>query len=286
MKKIINILALILTLNSLTACGAGEAGSTLDLALTTKIVIDEDEKIAPYSLKSLKLHISEIALYNETVSGGKEVEFDVNNPPEPYYNCHAGHCHIKNSNQVESISEIKKKLGGGVSELKEVAKISCDQSALLTAFNQEVTFGNLPEIPLSYGEINKISLTLGKVELKVLDGSSELTFSNSHQHGSEVHQEEITVSHPLELNISRKSEGKQKLSFELEILGEMLNELGEVLDGDIEFSDLFSAHATLEAEGEEHDHDHDHEGEEHDHDHDHDHEGEDHDHEDEHHHDD
>ncbi len=256
MKKIINILALILTLNSLTACGSGEAGAMLDLALTAKIVRDEDEKIAPYSLNSLKLHISEIALYNETVSGGKAVEFDINNPPEPYYNCHAGHCHIKNSDQVESIDEIKKKLSGATSKLQEVAKISCDHSALLTALNQEVSFGNLPEIPLSYGEINKISLTIDQVELKVLDGSSELTFSNSHQHDGEVHQEEITISHPLELNITRKSAEKQKLSFELEILGEMLNELAEVIDGDIEFTDLFSAHATLEAEGEEHEHEH------------------------------
>ncbi|MBQ9242922.1 MAG: hypothetical protein IJ165_06815 [Proteobacteria bacterium] len=270
--KSLAILSLSVLASALGAVGCagsdGNSGTTVEFSLEAKleakasalkgnhfVAANQDE----IEFKQMTLHLSEVKIISKTTSGGGNVEFDPSNPPEPYENCHANHCHIKGSSDTKTYDEIKAELGGGTVTAKDVLTVAVDKTITLNAFNKEVSLEEFAEGDLDYGDISEVQVTFDRFALEAVNvtQSKNISLKNEHYHGSEVHRESLVLSHPLVMTIDRSTSEHTHVNLVLELNGEFFNEIAT--SEEIDFADLVEGHAKLELEGEDHDHhDHDH----------------------------
>ncbi len=222
-------------------------------------------------LTSLEFEIESIEIAIVTNStGSNNVEFDPSNPPAPYTNCHNGHCHSTESSNIYTFDEIIAELSGGSTNTSSIT-LDLDKEITFTSFNTAQELGDL-EIPLDIGNYQKLIVNVGHVSLtaKNLTTGETIQLSNLHDHDDDddddhhhdgddhdhehAHVHGFSVSHPIELNITKNSEYEHELGFDLEINAHFLDELSENND----FADLVKAHVVLEPEDEDHEHEHHH----------------------------
>lgn len=215
------------------------------------------------ALTKLSLNLSEIRLVAKSASGGNGQTFDPSNPPEPYENCHANHCHIKGSSDTKSFAEIEAELSGGSVSSKDILVMNPNKVIELTSLTTPVEIEGIAGSDLPYGEINEIHVVFDKITLsaKNVTAQKEITLKNEHQHDDHVHVEPLELSHATDIDIVSGKEEDQDIHLILEIDADIL---GEISGDDIDFADLMAEYTHLELEDCDHDHDH-----EHDHDHDH-----------------
>lgn len=244
----------------------GAAGTTAEFCLAARLEVADAalqngnfvaENQDVISLKSMTLHLSEVKIISKTASGGSDVAFDPANPPEPYENCHANHCHIKGSNDTKSFDEIKAELGGGTVTATDALSLAVDKTITLDAFNKTVELEEFAEGDLDYGSISEVQVTFDAfgVEAVNVTQGKDISLKNEHYHGTELHREALVMSHPLVMTIDRSTPEHTHVEMSLELDGLFFNEIAASPE-DIDFADLVEEHAVLELEDEDHHHDH------------------------------
>lgn len=218
-------------------------------------------------LTSLVFEIESIEIAAITTqTDGKAVEFDPDNPPAPYTNCHNGHCHSTESSNIYTYEEIKAALSGG-SITSESIKADVEKELTFTAFNTPVSLPAV-EIPLELGTYQQLRVNVGHVTLTAQNTTTgqEIKLSNVHSEEDHDHEGEhedhdhdhehegehthgFSVSHPISIQVTRNGDYQQDLDFVLELDAHFLDELSEA-----DFSELVKAHTTLEPADESHDH--------------------------------
>lgn len=215
-------------------------------------VAENQEEIA---LKKLTLHFSEIALVSKSNSGGNGTAFDPSNPPEPYENCHANHCHIKGSSDTKSFAEIEAELSGGTVTEKSLLSVNPDKTIELTSLSQGVTLEGIAEGDLPYGEINEVRVVFDKISIEAVNVTTGATISlkNEHAHEDHVHTEPLELSHGVDIDIVVGKDNDQDIHLVFEVHADIL---GEISGEDIDFADLMAEYSELEIEGHNHEHEH------------------------------
>ena len=209
------------------------------------------------ALSSLKLNLSEIRLVSKSVNGGNGAKFDPSNPPEPYENCHANHCHIKGSDATKSFAEIEAELSGGQVQATDVLVLHPNQAIELTSLTTPVEIEGIAEGDLPYGEINEIHVVFDTYSLDAKSTATDQTVSlkNEHAHGDHVHTETLELSHSVDIDIVKGEEQDQDIHLIFEVHADILT---EAFGDDVELAELMAKHAELEIGGHDHDHDHEH----------------------------
>ncbi len=262
-KKCIPALAFLLI--SLSHSGCYENGNAYGLAKidfditfaseTLKDGLHITESGNQIQLTSLKFEIESVEIATVTTSAGQtDVQFDPDNPPAPYTNCHNGHCHSTESSNIYTFDEIIAELSGG-STISSTKTIDVEKEIVINSFNTSTELTDI-EIPLDLGDYQKLIVNFGHVELeaKNITTGEIIKLSNKHEHEHEHEHEHIhgfAVSHPIELTITSDSEYEHDFDFDIKINAHFIDEFSE----DTDFSELVKAHIELEPEGEAHDHD-------------------------------
>lgn len=260
-KNINKIVLAIMLMTLLQSCGPGSPAAVVKVNMQAEFIAEQGttDNTGKYvlpdgdllELQGFTLHIAAITATNTAGNSGQIVEFDEENPPKPYENCHAGHCHIHGTDQTISIGEIKEKLGGGtVGGKTAVMSIETDKSIIMNSFNRLISVDDIPLGELPYGQVTEIAVTVDRVDLllKLQSDGRVYQFTNSHLHGDEIHAEAVDASCPLQLSVTRESEESQEVNLQIQVLAEMLGELPFDEDGG---SDIEHEHSA-----DEHDHEH------------------------------
>lgn len=233
------------------------------------------------ALKTLTMHLSEIQLLKKSDGGGGSDAFDPENPPAPYENCHAGHCHIHGSEDTKSYEEIEAEMATDGDSHDVVLAVSTDVTMAVTALNQAVSFANVAAGGLPYGDIHEIQLTFDTVSLEVqnVTTGNEIHLENKHAHGDHFHTEPLVLNRNVDFGIEHGTESTDlHIQAAVEIQAEILNSISEP---DVSLTDLMLEHVQFEANGHLHEEGHAHEDDDHAHeDDDHAHENDEHAHED------
>lgn len=215
-----------------------------------------DQNQHEIALNKLSLHLAEIRLLAKSSSGGNGQVFDPTQPPEPYENCHANHCHIKGSSDTKTYAEIEAELSGGTVTSKDVLVLSPNRSIEITSLSAPVRLHGVASGDLPYGEVQEIRVVFDTISLHVTDETAqqEITLQNAHQHGDHVHVEPLELSHAVDMDVVYGKEADQEIELMVEIDA---NILGQISGDDVDFADLMAEFTTLELQG--HDDHHDHE---------------------------
>lgn len=219
-------------------------------------IAENNDEIA---LDKLKLHLSEIRLVSKSTAGGNGQTFDPANPPEPYENCHANHCHIKGSSDTISYADIEAMLSGGTVRSEDILVLAPNKDIEITSLTTPIELEDVASGDLPYGEINEVHVVFDTIALNGTNVTKQKTIAlkNEHQHEDHVHVEPLELSHAVDIDIVAGSEEDQDLHLVVEIDADIFN---EITGDDIDFADLMAEYTTLEIEGHDHDHeDHEHE---------------------------
>ena len=211
------------------------------------------DAVKDISLTSLKLHLSEIRLVAKTSGGGNGAKFDPANPPEPYENCHANHCHIKGSSDTKSFVEIEAELSGGKVQEKDVLVLQPNRDIVLTSLTQPVEIESIAAGELPYGEVNEIRIKFDTFSLDATNRTTQkrVQLTNSHQHEDHVHTEPLELGHAVDIDVVQGKEKDEDIHLIFEVDAEVF---GEVFGDDVDFADLMAEHSSLEIGGHDHEH--------------------------------
>lgn len=174
MHKSLKTLAVGLALSLLSACAIDDGRGWGELELSTTGGIDVpagryDTALKAYNsaddyriqIDSFDYQITRVSLL---ASGGGSISFDPENPPPPYTNCHAGHCHRTDSDTTESFEEIEAKLNSNgaasaTAVFEQVTEIS--DSFVTPKTDLTILHGELDR-----GRVNGLAVEVNDIDIK------------------------------------------------------------------------------------------------------------------------
>ncbi len=184
--------------------------------------------------------------------------FDPSDPPAPYTNCHAGHCHIIGGDDVISYEAIEAELFGQDASTKGTQVVSTRSPEIRVELMpvNHLTVESIDMGDLELGEITRLSLILEDfyVELVQLSTGETLVWGGEdHEHGdegAESHEHDhgdegaFEVVAPLMLDITMDSDYEQTVVAQLIVKTDFLAAL--VHEPDQSVAELIQAWTTLE----------------------------------------
>lgn len=251
-----------------------EAHFSLEAVLATDAPVDSPNIYltgdgVAVTVSAVAFRITEMALISASASG-EGITFDPENPPAPYTNCHAGHCHSTESDALYTYAEIEASLGGSGNASESVlARLETSVAVTLSALNTAVV-AEIPDVlDMSAGEIGAVRVTLGEVSfVGMTEDGQVMRFENLHGHGESAHREPVVYRANASRTINREAAYHQTFGLVWTLDADFIDDLVNAASGDdVEFTDVISSHSSLSVE---HDHasedEHDHASEgEHDH---------------------
>lgn len=272
----LNKLMTISTLFAAAMTGAcsedGKAMAHATFHLDTALVTDAGtETGSTYTAKngdqiridSLEVEIESIALVAAGSGSAGDVEFDPANPPAPFTNCHAGHCHSTESDATYTFEEIKQILGDKASGQTIIFEADVEKGVTFTALNQTQSLSNIASGDLDETTIAEYRVKLGEIHFKGHNVTKDtaIEIKNEHEHegeeghnheGEEGHDHEhehghidmVSLSATLSRTINAKSDYEQEFHGVISINASFIEALVSA-EGEIDFADVISEHATL-----------------------------------------
>ena len=223
-------------------------------------------------IDSLVVEIESLELISSATTSGTAAEFDPNNPPAPFTNCHGDHCHSTESDATYSFDEIKKILADKASGKSVVFAADVEKTATLKGLNTTVSLANVAEGDLDEATLSEFRVKLGEIHFKghnlTTDTAIDINNSHTHEDGDEDddhdhedadhdhdHEEDghdhehehidvVSLSRDLSLTINAKSDYEQEFKGVIEIDAAFIDEIVTATD-DIDFADVIADHATL-----------------------------------------
>ncbi|GEM_PF-5911595 len=269
-------IAAILTASALTACsedGKAMAHATfnLDTALVTAAKTETGSTYTASNgdqirIDSLEVEIESIELVSAGSGNAGNVEFDPANPPAPFTNCHADHCHSTESDATYTFEEIKQILADKASGKATVFEADVEKAVTLNTLNQKVSLSNIAEGDLDEVTLSEFRVKLGEIHFKGHNVTKDTAIDinnhheeeegddhdheHDHEHAGEDEHEHSHID-PVSLSISLSRVINAKSDYEQEFHGVISIDAAFIdaivtAEGEIDFADVIADHATLE----------------------------------------
>ena len=269
-------IAAILTASALTACsedGKAMAHATfnLDTALVTAAKTETGSTYTASNgdqirIDSLEVEIESIELVSAGSGNADNVEFDPANPPAPFTNCHADHCHSTESDATYTFEEIKQILADKASGKATVFEADVEKAVTLNTLNQKVSLSKIAEGDLDEVTLSEFRVKLGEIHFKGHNVTKDTAIDinnhheeeegddhdheHDHEHAGEDEHEHSHID-PVSLSISLSRVINAKSDYEQEFHGVISIDAAFIdaivtAEGEIDFADVIADHATLE----------------------------------------